>query len=262
MMNETPMTCDDFNAALPDLLGGTADASTRDRADAHLQGCTECAALFADLKQIRAEAGKLPLLTPSHDLWSNIESRIEAPVVQLPFAASHAGSDITVVHSAPVIAPVIGSAIRTPARTRTRARWQLAAAATILIAATAGVTWSVAQRSTMNSVAELQSSDTGFAAAMAGTKNMRNVSRPSLNQTYESEISVLRKIVDERRADLDSTTIVVLERNLRVIDDAIAESKAALAANPQSAFLIDMLADAYDTKLRTLRAIAAMPLRG
>ena len=260
--NFIDMTCDEFNTVLPELLDGTVDRATQDRIDAHLLDCAACAALLAELSQIRAQAGKLSLLTPSRDLWDGIESRIEAPVVQLPVHTAHsiAGSDVAVIHSAPIQV----AALRAPSVTG-RARWQLAAAATILVAATAGVTWSVAQRGagvgTM-AIAELQSADTGFAAAMANTQNVRNASRPAVNQTYEGEITTLRKIVDSRRAELDSATIAVIEKNLKLIDDAIAESKAALAKNPSSAFLLDCLTDAYDSKLRTLRAIAAMPQRG
>ena len=260
---------DEFEAALPDLLDPSPDrsldASTRERMDAHLLNCADCSALLADLKQIRTDAGKLPLLTPSHDLWGGIESRIEAPIVKLPVytdaqmaprvdANIAAGPEIVVMPTAPRQVSVL----------RRKARWQLAAAAAILIAATAGiiwgVTWSVAQRPLEFSAAQL--ADTGFAAAMANTQNVKNASRPALNQTYEGEISTLRTLVDARRAELDSVTVAVIEKNLKVIDDAIAESKAALAKSPTSAFLFDRLTDAYDSKLRTLRAIAAMPQRG
>jgi hypothetical protein len=241
------MNHDEFEAALPDLLDGVVDAATRERIDAHVLDCADCAALLADLQQIRADAGALPLLTPSRDLWAGVESRIEAPVMQLPVHVA-GGANAEVMPSA--VLPV----------RRTAPGWRLAAAATILVAATAGVTWSVAQRGV--SVTDAPSVDTGFAAAMANTQNVRNASRPSLNQTYEGEIATLRKLVDERRSELDSATAAVLEKNLKVIDDAIAESKAALAKSPASAFLLDRLTDAYDSKLRTLRAIAAMPQRG
>lgn len=262
------MNHNEFEAALPDLLDPSPDrsldASTRERMDAHLLNCADCSALLADLKQIRTDAGKLPLLTPSHDLWGGIESRIEAPIVKLPVytdaqmaprvdANIAAGSEIVVMPAAPRQVSVL----------RRKPRWQLAAAA-ILMAATAGitwgVTWSVAQRPLEFSAAQL--ADTGFAAAMANTQNVKNASRPALNQTYEGEISTLRTLVDARRAELDSATVAVIEKNLKLIDDAIAESKAALAKSPASAFLLERLTDAYDSKLRTLRAIAAMPQRG
>jgi hypothetical protein len=266
------MTHDEFEAALPDLLDGSLDPAARGHMEAHGLDCAECAALMADLTKIRADAGKLPLLSPSHDLWSGIsgiESRIAAPVVQLPVAAEHQQGDAVVGLTArAVYAPMYRKIMRA-------GQWRLAAAATILVvlmAATAGVTWQVALRNAM--LAEAQPTDSGFAAAMASTRNTkytgntrntgnaRNASHPALNETYDGEIATLRTLVDGRRSELDSATVAILEKNLKVIDDAIAESKAALAKSPANAFLLDRLTDAYDSKLRTLRAVAAMPQRG
>jgi hypothetical protein len=260
------MTHAEFEAALPDLLDGSLDQAARSRMEAHGLDCAECAALLADLTKIRADAGALPLLSPSHDLWTGIAERIEAPVVQLPLAAEHQQGDAVVSLTArAVYAPMYRNIMRA-------GQWHLAAAATILVvlmAATAGVTWQVALRNAM--LAEAQPADSGFAAAMASTRNTRttrntgnarNASHLALNETYDGEIATLRTLVDGRRSELDSATVAILEKNLKVIDDAIAESKAALAKSPANAFLLDRLTDAYDSKLRTLRAVAAMPQRG
>jgi len=72
----------------------------------------------------------------------------------------------------------------------------------------------------------------------------------------------MREIIDERRKELDPVTIGVLQKNLKLIDAAIAESKAALAKDPASAFLMDRLTHAYDTKLQLLRGVATIPAHG
>src|SRR6185503_4916819 len=71
--------------------------------------------------------------------------------------------------------------------------------------------------------------------------------KPSAEQTYDAEIKRLRLIVAARRSTLDSTTITVIERNLTVIDDAIAQCREALKRDPASRFLIESLNDALDT---------------
>jgi len=263
----TSMNCTEFEAALGDRLEETVDAATRRRMDAHKFGCAECAALLADLTNIRAEAAALPVLSPSHDLWSGpsgIEARIQAPVVQLPVVHSDEHAVVHAGEQGGVEGSPLAVAMR-PARRSVQANpWRLAAAATILVAATAGVTWvaawTVAQRGA--TLAGRTSVDSGFAVAMAATRNVRNASSPAMNETYDTEIATLRRLVDERRGELDSATVATLDKNLKVIDDAIAACKAAIAADPASAFLLDRLSDAYDTKLRTLRAVAAMPQRG
>ena len=201
---------------------------------------------------IVAAAKNLPVLTPARDLWTEIESRIATEVVQLPVTGETAAivAPVTVAD-----APLPMVAHRDPMVLR---RWRLAAAASVLVAATAGITWTVAERATG---AQNFAADSAFAEAMAGTVNARVVSRGAVNETYDREIATLRRLVDERRADLDSATVAVLEHSLQVIDQAIAESKAALAASPASAFLLDRLTDAYDSKLRTLRAVAAITPR-
>ena len=233
-------TCTDFEAKLADLMDGSLDQAARAAMASHRATCAACDALASDLDTIRTDAAALPTLSPSRDLWAGVAERIEAPVVALPVTAAQG----------PVVTATIAPRRRWPA---------MAAAASLLVAATAGITWSVARQSAPDtSVAD----DTGFAAAMALSQNVRAASRPALNETYDREIAVLRAIVDQRRSELDSATVAILDKNLKVIDDAIAESKAALARTPASAFLLDRLTDAYDSKLRTLRAIAAMPQRG
>jgi hypothetical protein len=76
---------------------------------------------------------------------------------------------------------------------------------------------------------------------------------------YDREIAALRVAVRERRGELDSATVVVLVRNLRVIDQAIAQSRAALARDPHSPFLGDQLTRALGQKVDLLRTAALLP---
>lgn len=71
----------------------------------------------------------------------------------------------------------------------------------------------------------------------------------------------MRSVLRERRGQLDSATVRVLERNLKLIDDAITESRAALARDPESGLLADELTRAMRRKLELLRTAAAMPAR-
>lgn len=256
-----PMTCDEFSALIDDLVDGSMQPAARDRMDAHRLDCADCDALAADFIRIRAEAAGLPVLSPSHDLWAGIESRIGAEVIELPVHTGEmeVATDEVFESPAAFIAPV--SPLATGAwRPRTLAPWRALAAATVLIAVTSAITWTVADRSAAR-IAAVQP-DSGFDVAMASTRNARLTSGLTLEETYNGEIAALRRIVDDRRADIDSVTLAVVDRNLQVIDQAIAETKMALAQSPTSAFLLDRLTDAYDSKLRTLRAIASVQPRG
>jgi hypothetical protein len=191
----------------------------------------------AELEAIARAAAGLPLLRPSRDLWSGIEARIEARVVPLP-----------VVRAAPE--PV-------------RVSWRrLAVAASLLVAATAGVTWSIVKHETAQQVATTGASPSVEPQSRASGIPVQAVALQTAEQTFDREIGAMRAIVDERRKDLDPATISVLEKNLKLIDAAIAESRAALAKDPASAFLIDRLTHAYDNKLQLLRGVASIPSHG
>ncbi|MGA2650239.1 MAG: hypothetical protein ABSF28_06940 [Terracidiphilus sp.] len=72
--NRNTMSCADFQAQLPELIGSGADASTHP----HLQNCELCRALLADLETIAEAARQLfPIVEPPEDLWEHIESALK-----------------------------------------------------------------------------------------------------------------------------------------------------------------------------------------
>ena len=215
--------------------------------ESHRDGCAECAATWAELEAISAEARQLPLLTPSRDLWAGIEARI-------------GGSDASAAHAA------------SPAMARAQRRWfaapalRMAAAAALLVTATATVTWRIANEDRLAApiVADAQgdapATETAPGASLPGAAPVRAAAYDAEFSTMDGEIRALEAIVDERRAQLDPRTVEVLRKNLDLIDRAIAESRAALAADPASQFLAAQLARSYTTKLTLLRSTATLPM--
>jgi hypothetical protein len=69
------MSCAEFQAQLPELIGSGADAA----AQPHIQSCELCRALLSDLETI-AEAARqlLPVVEPPDELWEHIESAIKS----------------------------------------------------------------------------------------------------------------------------------------------------------------------------------------
>ena len=80
-MTNSNMTCEAFDAALPDYLEGTLGDSMRAPVEMHLRECVRCAGLVRDLENIQRDASALPDLVPARDLWEGIEARIAAPVI-------------------------------------------------------------------------------------------------------------------------------------------------------------------------------------
>ena len=232
------MTCIEYEALLGRDLEGELSPDERARADAHLASCPRCAALRADLLEIAAKAAALPVESPSRDLWDGIAARIEAPVIALGPATAH--------------------------RVSRRPRFlRYAAAAVALIAVTAGTTYVLTrnvllgdERATAAQDIDTDQPDTTGAVAGVFVSDPQTI---AADAAFDREVMRLRALLEERRPDLDSATVALLERNLEVIDRAIVESREALAMNPGSALLNRQLQSALGKKVQVLRTAALLP---
>jgi hypothetical protein len=275
-MTNSNMACEAFDAALPDYLEGTLDDSVRAPVEMHLRECVRCAGLVRDLENIQRDAAALPDLAPSRDLWEGIEARIAAPVI--PLAAR-------------------------PERRRSFAPAWMGVAAAALVISTAGITYTLTERSlaprqdaavaqadpTARQVDPQIDSGSGRLPSATNTvatapdqdqENSTNVravaigprvatpaslaSRPENSSlqpevVYGKEIATLQQIISQRKTLLDSSTVVIIEKNLRIIDDAIEQSRAALAKDPASRLLSEQLTHALDKKVELLRTAARLP---
>jgi len=73
--NLKSMSCADFQAQLPELIGSGQNAA----AHPHIQNCELCRALLAELETIAEAARQLfPAVDPPDDLWNHIESAIQS----------------------------------------------------------------------------------------------------------------------------------------------------------------------------------------
>ena len=244
----TDVTCERFEREVGAWLEDDASVALRAGLEAHAARCRACAALLTDLRRIASDARMLPALAPSRDLWAGIDARIAAPVIPLADGAAWDARDRE------------GQVPRGSRAQRTLqlpTRW-LAAAAVLLVALSSGITYlattsgPAAQTGQWVVIGEDGSGD-GGTAHPAGLAEM--------TATYDVQISELRRVIAERRADLDSTTVATVERSLRVIDDAIAESREALSHDPGSDFLHEQLDRTLARKVELLRALARMPAR-
>ena len=73
---------------------------------------------------------------------------------------------------------------------------------------------------------------------------------------YDAAVVDLERVLQEQRQHLNPRTVLVLERNLRIIDEALREARAALEYDPANPLLNAHLADARRRKLDLLRKAA------
>ena len=279
-MTNSNMTCAEFDAALPDYLEETLDEPLRAIVQKHLSECVRCTSLVRDLERIQNDAAAMPDLVPSRDLWQGIEARIAAPVIPLAarperqkrFAPAWMGvaaaalivstAGITYMLTARSFQGRTGSvALGNTAATRTSPESGIDTAATFSPPASTAETSGANNqgREAIARVARTESSPSSD-KRLTATLASRPVGRQSSEVVYGREIEMLQKIVTSRRTQLDSATVAIIERNLQIIDAAIAQSRAALARDPASRLLSDQLTHALDKKVELLRTAALLPV--
>jgi hypothetical protein len=165
---------------------------------------------------------------PGRDLWTGIEARI-----------------------APRVAARRSVTFTLP---------QLALAATLLIAISGSVSWLALQpRSTASAPPETPIQAVAEPAAAIRT----DVERASFaDAQYDAAVADLERILREQSERLDPQTVMVIERSLQAIDEAIQQSRAALDADPANTYLNSHLADARRRKLDLLRRAAGLSSGG
>ncbi len=254
-----PITCEVFADRLMDFLEGDLDGATRAAMEAHADACAACGALVADLRRVNREASRLPTLTPSRDLWSGIAERIETPVVGLsdrrPFWKSPRLGGLAAA-AAIVLATGLGY------RALHRAGVAPATPAAHVAVTTPPGGDTARASAPIRTPAPAQASP---AQPAPGTRTRLAANRAAeatpaaIEKSYDGEIAGLRTIISQRHGQLDTATVAVLERNLAVIDSAIAQCKTALAKDPNSRFLMQSLSQSLDVKVQLMRITAGLP---
>jgi hypothetical protein len=220
---------------LSEYLDGDLTPAEVAACDTHLADCDACRSVLAELRSVVGAAQSDPDQMPSVDLWPGVLARI---------ASSHADSHGRVV------------AMRQPASRKQVVFTlpQLALAASLLIAVSAGVAYLAAGRSLSPSARPDAAGPAIQAQAELTIPPSENVQRANFaDAQFNQAVADLEQTLVEMRDELDPRTIVVIERNLAAIDAAIREARAALDADPANTFLNSHLADARRKKLELLR---------
>ena len=192
---------------------GLLDARERAHVDAHLAGCDRCRDEVAAMRSLLSAMRALP-----RDIAPDIDLR-----------------------------PGIRAALREREQAEQRRRWSrslrvpLAAAAVLLVAVTAGVTsLLLADRESVRLTAE-EASGVQLASF--------DVRRADYVRTADE----LALLLDRHRGQLSPETIALVEESLATIDRALREADAALAADPGSPVVRELILATHEHKVEVLR---------
>jgi hypothetical protein len=241
------MTCRQYREWIEDLVDGTIVPIRRAELERHLAECGECRALAADLQIIHDTAASLDPLEPPDGVWLQIAGRLRQQGRVAPPPQAEAKP-----------------------RARHAALVAIAAALVLLVGGSIALLW-IQYRGPNAPAATPVASAPGpgpepadNAPAAVNIESVEDEFRLA-EKHYQNAIAKLEQAARLDQAAkgasasaLDPQTAAMLQKNLQVIDQAIAESRSALKAEPLSAPARDSLFDALRRKVALLQDTIAL----
>jgi predicted anti-sigma-YlaC factor YlaD len=213
----------ELSELLDDYVDGELSEARFQDVELHLAGCAACRDEERRLRAVLAHAAALPReVSPARDLWPEIADRITRR---------------------PRLLRLPWALVPAP----------LAVAAAILIAVVAGAV--LARRPPPPPLASAPV--TAQPASLGGDPaHLFDAERQ-----YDKATTELLAALNARRETLSPATITMVEQNLRTIDQALAEIRAALRQDPASPELNHLLTSTHQKKLDVLQQVVRLGSR-
>lgn len=223
------MSCTHYQGAIQEMADGTLGPVRRAELQTHLDHCEACRSLRADLQKIRDAAATLDHPSPPDHVWLQIAGRLR--------------QEGRVTSVAPQ-----------------RRHYALLALAAGLLLSVGASLWVLLPRNQTDPSALRVPLVAGAGGNAEGADSVEGISDDLkvAEQHYQSAIAKLEKAAQGTDGPIDPETAAVLRKNLVAIDEAIAESRAALQTEPQSQPARDSLFDSLRRKVTLLQDTIAL----
>ena len=200
---------------LSDYLDGGLPERESAAVREHLAGCAACREVEVDLRELRGRARALGESTPERDLWPGIAARLgEDPL-----------ADEVIDLTRHLESPAHRRGTSSAKGVRVGVPQLIAAGLALLFGG-----WGLGAVFTPDAVGS-----GGIAAEPVSV--VHQASTLVGEDDLADRVAALERTLERRAGDLTPETFAVLQRNLAVIDRALAESIAALEAEPESEYL-------------------------
>jgi anti-sigma factor RsiW len=232
-----------IEARLDDFVDGLLSEDEQYVVQGHLNGCEACRAEVQTIRELQTAAHALPRqIAPPRDLWAGIAARIEQEREAEQPAEPESEERVKV--------------IRVDFGQRSRPAWwmgrgMLAAAAILLMIVSSSVTALLMRSGPAAPGAPI--AGTVMAPSQPGQPNSALVAFEPAEQVMVETVEQLEFALEAQRDQLSPATVAVVEENLRIIDHAIREARAALEADPNNRDLTFLLMDVYKKKVDLLQ---------
>ena len=219
------MTCQELDDRLDGWVDRTLPEEQKLEVESHLAECARCREEERQLRRLLTHAAALPRsVSPPRDLWPEISRKIER-----------------------------GRAWSWP-----RGSWQpaLAVAAAVVVAVVAVVLEQQPPPPVHTVV--IPTPVTGSRYSIRPASVQMDPSLIAMEQDYQAAANALLAVLQERRDDLEPATLAGVERNLAVIDEALAEVHRALEKDPSRPELGRMLVSTHRKRVDVLRKMVKL----
>jgi hypothetical protein len=232
------MTCHDAEPLLHEALDAPLPPADAAALAGHLDTCAACRDLEADLSLARGASGALETPIVPSTLWPALAAQLEREGL--------------------LAAAVVGPS-RKPWQQYMQTYAWMALAASLLAGVGAALVWRANAPATPSTTVVTAPP----AAAPGNVRAPRTVEAIEIElrlaaEHYERAITALEGLAAEDRTRIDPAVAQVVERNLGLIDLAIADSRKALQGQPGSLVAQASLFDAYRQKVALLQDLIAM----
>jgi anti-sigma factor RsiW len=221
------MACEKYLNSIHDTVDGTIGSIRRAELEMHVAQCDACRALLEDLQRIHDAAAALPVLDAPDRAWLQIAGRLR--------------QEGRIRLEAAVAAPK-----------RAYLPWLAAAAAVILAAGSAVMLLGPGSPSAPSTVASTPAPAGTPAPDARSVESVQNEVEAA-QQKFEQAIAELEKVAKANQTALDSSTSATIERNLGIIDQAIADNRAAVKLEPASVAARETLFEVLRQKVSLLQ---------
>jgi anti-sigma factor RsiW len=221
------MTCTRSRSDIQELIDGTLGAIRSSELRLHLDTCAECRALYEDLQRIRDVAGTMPAMQPPDHIWMQIAGRLRQQ-----------GR----VHDQPA-----------PESTKHAQHVWLAIAATLVLAVGSAIFMLIPRGQDTAPPQTVESNAAGSDSVQSGVEDLRKA-----EQLLQSGVAKLKEGLGAEQQGLPPAVADTLDRNLRILDQAISENSTALQQDPQNVAARSGLFDLLQRKISLLQDTIAL----
>jgi hypothetical protein len=219
------MTCTRSRSDIQELVDGTLGTIRSSELRLHLDSCAECRTLYDDLKRIHDLAAAMPPMEPPDHIWMQIAGRLrqEGRVHDAPAADSPRHAQYVWLAIAATLVLAVGTAL-----VMLMPHAQLAPPA--------------------QTVAGTEGNASGNDTVQSGVEDLRKA-----EQLLQSGVAKLKEGLGSEKQALPPAVADTLDRNLQILDQAIAENSTALQQDPQNVAARNGLFDLLQRKISLLQ---------